>query len=187
MSLCQSAHLSASRFAPGLLVAAVAAAFASPAVVAAPSVGAPIGSTALVNVDTTGIQEYPTLSMDAAGNTTFVWRSGTQPDAGLFMRGPGTFQPFPGPTQFRIDGIEPSLPNRVHMDGDAQGRTAVAWIDAEYVPGNYGLENAKVYLRCQAAPGQSPTQVVVQQMSEDYAGFEAGVAMDDDGDTVVTW
>jgi len=145
--------------------------------------GVAAGPEFLVNASYTTSQQWnPTAAMDAAGDFVIAWESlQHDPDnsSGIFAQrynasGAAVGGEFRVNTYTVSDQVEPAAAM------DADGDFVVTWHGYEF-NGNYG-----VFARRFDALGNAPIQFDV---STTLAGFQrySAVAMDDDGDFVVTW
>ncbi|BAU41656.1 Calx-beta domain-containing protein [Leptolyngbya sp. O-77] len=128
-----------------------------------------------VNQTTVGQQDQATISMDAAGNFVVVWDCGVK---GIVAR---RFNAAGRPLSDEISVSSTPQANLPSLDMDAAGNFVVTWLEGD------DESTAEIYVRRFSADGTPLSDVLlVNSTTEGNQSFPT-VAMQPDGDFVVTW
>jgi hypothetical protein len=143
--------------------------------------GAPQTGEIRVNTTAANSQSAPAVAMDGAGNFVVVWSgNGTGDGTGVFAR---RFDAAGNPLdviEFRVNGAVLGTQSSPDVAMEANGDFAVVWQSDE-------TGTTEIWLQRYAADGTAlpgPTLVSTAGGNNDLG---ASIAMDDDGDLVVTW
>ena len=146
--------------------------------------GAPRGGEFLVNAATTGLQEWPSVASDRAGNFVVVWRSsvGDGDTWGVFAR---RFDAAGAPVgdQFQVNTFTPGmqLSTRESIAMDAAGNFVVVWRNQPP-----SLSTSAFGQLFDATGARLGPEFRVNSYTPGAKGFPA-VAMDATGNFVVAW
>ena len=144
--------------------------------------GQALSTEFLVNSTTTNRQENSDIAMDDSGDSVIVWQSYGQDgsDWGVYGQRISATGAFVG-GEFRVNSAtnDKQVDPRVAMDAD--GDFAVAWASFLQDGNGYG-----VYAKRYSAAGAAGPEFRVNETTINWQ-YEPAVAMDADGDTVITW
>ena len=147
--------------------------------------GIPQGSEFQVNTYTTGSQFDHSVAMDVNGNFIIAWQSAGQDGSGY-----GVYAQrysdlgVPQGTEFQVNTYTTSTQGRPEAAFDTNGNFVIAWHSNNRTvpPADYGIY-AQRYNNA-GSPLGSEFQVNTYTT---YSQIDPDVAMDDDGDFIVTW
>jgi hypothetical protein len=148
--------------------------------------GSPVGSEFLVNIFTTNSQHVPSVAMDAAGDFVITWSSEGQDDDSTFQgnvfarRYSSTGSPIS--SEFRVNTYTTDTQYASRIAMDAAGDFVITWLSREQDGNNLG-----VYAQRYGSTG-SPigTEFRVNTYTDSKQDSPA-IAMDSNGDFVITW
>ncbi len=146
------------------------------------SSGSPVGSESIANSIVAGNQQNPDVAMDADGNFVMVWESPDGDNAGIYVRrfdNTGTPQ---GAETLVNSSYITSVQNGPAVAVDSDGDFVVVW-QSNFQDGNFYGIYAQRYNSSGVKQG---TEFKVNTYTTGYQ-IEPSVAMNDDGDFVITW
>ncbi len=163
------------------LAIAILLSFSSSPLVATP--GDTVGSEFLVNTETFSQQRFPSIAVDAGGDFVIVWQSSNQDgsDDGIYAQ------------RYRGDGVavggeflvntETNFPQRSPSIAlDANGDFVIVWHSQNQDGDSWGVYAQRYQANGAAVGGE----FLVNTETVSHQTFP-GVAMDADGDFVITW
>jgi hypothetical protein len=146
--------------------------------------GSRAGSEFIANTLSTSSQSTPTVAMDDDGDFVIAWASNREGDQGIYAQryySDGT----PNGSDFHVNTYTISSQSRPRAAMDSDGDFVITWtsINQEFYGSNYG-----VYAQRYDSNGTPSPQgeFLVNTRTTAGQGIQA-VAMDGDGDFVVTW
>ncbi len=147
----------------------------------------PQGPEFLVNGFATGNQRFPAAAMDADGDFVVAWTSygqddpGSPIDGGVFARRYDAAGAAQG-SEFQVNATSAGTQSFASVAMDADGDVVAAWLGEDATYGSYGI----FAQRYDAAGLPEGSELRVDTFTTGSQGFPS-VAMDADGDFVVTW
>jgi hypothetical protein len=141
------------------------------------------GSEFRVNTHTTATQRYSTVAMDAAGDFVVTWSSYSQDgsDYGIYAQRYNAAGMAQG-SEFRVNTYTTSFQQYSMVAMDADGDFVVTWSSANQDGSIYGI-----YAQRYDAAGEAQgSEFRVNTYTTSFQQYSS-VAMDADGDFVVTW
>lgn len=147
------------------------------------SLGVPQGSEFLVNTFTTGTQDVASVAMDADGDFVVTWISDGQDGSGygVFAQRYNASGVRQG-SEFRVNTFTTGDQDRPVIAMDSDGDFVVGWTSTD----QDGSQDGIFAQRYTAAGATSGTEFRVNTFTTNHQRLDS-VAMDDDGDFVVTW
>jgi hypothetical protein len=157
------------------------------------ALGLPAGTAFAVNTFTTGVQAYPVVAADAAGNFAIAWISYDGQDgdsAGIFaQRFAADGTPLGGEFQVNTYTADGQGSNGLTLAMAPDGRFVVSWHSQGQDDGDTTVDGGGVYAQRYAADGTpqgGEFQVnTITQGAQGIAGVDA--AMDASGNFVIVW
>ncbi|MEZ0372321.1 MAG: hypothetical protein ACAI44_24745 [Candidatus Sericytochromatia bacterium] len=149
------------------------------------SVGLPLGSEFQVNTYTTNFQNFPVVAMDSDGDFVIAWQNFTGPDEslnGIFGQR-YTSAGLPLGSEFRVSTYTTGFQNLPAVGMDNDGDFVITWQSNGQDGSLYGVFGRR-YDSAGIAQSATEFQVNVYTMGPQA---ESSVAMDSNGDFVVTW
>jgi len=142
--------------------------------------GAPLGSEFQVNTYTSGSQRYPTVAMDADGDFVITWSSHLQDfsNDGVYAQRFNSAG-IPQGSEFQVNSAYFGAQGYSTVAMDNAGNFVIAWTT--------DAQTSSVYARKYNAAGDPQTPEFQVNGYSTSVQARAKVAMDRDGDFVVTW
>lgn len=143
--------------------------------------GTPLGSETLVNTTVEGSQLQPSIAMDIEGDYVIAWAGPDENGSGVyFQRYDATGAPAGTETRVNTTTSQDQSDPSVAMDAD--GDYVIAWTSL----GQDG-DGLGVYFQRYSADGTPRGSETLVNTTTSASQLEPSVAMDADGDYVITW
>lgn len=146
--------------------------------------GTPIGNEQLVNTDTISNQRYADVAMDDDGDYVVVWSHGYGDNSGdgIHLQRFDSDGNFVGTEDASVNTFQTSSQTRPAVAMDADGDFVVVWESDQQDGENYGIFGQRFD---KDGIKQGPEFQVNSETA--YSQLRPDVAMDEDGDFVITW